>query len=260
MERYHGNDVIPQRVEKNTELYDEIYSQKQELTSNVTVLDNVNEIDINKIKSMINNREEYKKAKRYTNLIGREERNYSRGIEFSFEEPEPKDYDINEILKRKRNNKNEVVESEKIRKISDTQYDILKGLSLKNHDDEDEMDTSFFTKDKELQSLINTITSKSEDDKTADFFKDLKGNTTDDLTPPKAIESSNKETTKESTEFYSSKFAFAKDDFEDLEDLKKEVKKHNVAMKVLMVLIVCVVVVAIVLLAINYIDFSSLLK
>jgi hypothetical protein len=242
MEKYHGKDNTPQRTEKNTYLYDEMYSKKQEPTSNVTVFDNVDEIDINKIKTMINNREEYKSTRKYTNLIGREERHYSKDVEFRFDEPEPKDYDINEIIKRKRDNKGDYTESEKIRKISNTQYDILKGLSLEEKDA-----SSNFVSEKELTDI-----SEKEAKMETDFFKDLKKSEEENLINEKDI--------KEETSFYSSKLEFEKDDFEELEDLKNEVKKHNVIMKVLLIVIVCIVVGAIIFLAINYIDFSSLLK
>jgi uncharacterized lipoprotein YehR (DUF1307 family) len=125
MERYYEGDQLPQRTSKNDMLYDEIYSEKKEPASNVTVLDNINEIDIDKIKEIINSREDYKKVRGYQSLISTEQAISKE--QYNFEEPESKNYDINEILERKRNNR-EPIETERVRKISNTQYDILTTL------------------------------------------------------------------------------------------------------------------------------------
>jgi len=194
---------------------------------------------------MINNREDYKSAKKYTNLIGREERHYSKDVEFRFDEPEPSDYDINEIIKRKRDNKGDYLESEKVRKISNTQYDILKGLSLEEHTDEPTY------VEEELKSMVSVVANDKDVKMETDFFKELKSNEEEVIKEPEKEEDKN---------FYSSKLSFEKDDFEELEDLKNEVKKHNVIMKVFVILIICIVIAAVIFLAINYIDFSSLLK
>ena len=50
MDKYHNNEELLERTSKNDSLYEQLYREKQTLSSNVTVLDNIDEIDISKIK------------------------------------------------------------------------------------------------------------------------------------------------------------------------------------------------------------------
>ena len=69
MDRYIESDEVLERTSKNDALYEELYKEKQTPRSNVTVLDNINEIDISKIKDIVNSREEYRKTRKYENLV-----------------------------------------------------------------------------------------------------------------------------------------------------------------------------------------------
>ena len=60
MDKYYKNEEVLQRTAKNDTLYDELYREKQVPRSNVSVIDNVNEIDISKIKTMVDSRENYR--------------------------------------------------------------------------------------------------------------------------------------------------------------------------------------------------------
>lgn len=221
MEKYHKENInVPKRQDKNSFLYDEIYDTNKEPTSNITLIDNVNELDINKIKDLINSRETYKKSKDYREIIG-DVPVKSRSKEYEFKEPDYKDYDINELIKKK---KDGYEEEEKIRKISQTQYDILKGLSLSKEND-------FFTQEKTLSD----ISLDDEDQKTIDFFSNLKSED-DENTTPKII-SKNIET--RST---SNTFEFDKKDFEDLEASSKEDKSFTV--KIILIFVITILVLA----------------
>ena len=57
MDRYYKDEEMLQRTSRNDLLYEELYKEKQEPTSNITVLDNINEIDISKIKEIVSDRE-----------------------------------------------------------------------------------------------------------------------------------------------------------------------------------------------------------
>ncbi|MDD3995690.1 MAG: hypothetical protein PHC42_03220, partial [Bacilli bacterium] len=163
MEKFHkDNNESPRREDKNSFLYDEIYVEKKDPTSNITLIDNVNEIDINRIKEMMSSRETYKKSREYSSIIGIEEKKQER-ISVDLDEPDTKDYDINELIKKKKDGIEE--DSEKIRKISNTQYDILKGLSVTSKE------SDFFTQEKDLSQMMEKITDNEE--KTLDLFKDL---------------------------------------------------------------------------------------
>ncbi len=270
MERYYKEENVPSRTTKNDMLYDEIYNNKKEPASNVTVLDNISEIDISKIKSIINNREDYKKIKEYKKLINSDQNYNNNELDYNFEDLEEKNYDINEILERKRSNRNSFDEGEKIRKISNTQYDILKGLSVNEEvDEQEEMDMEFFTQEKQLKTLISNITKGKEEIKdtkktSCDLFENLKGDENTRITSPvknnNTTNINNKEQIKDEDTFYTSKMAFAKDDFEELEQLKTKVNKTGKIMKFLIVLVILFVLFIGFIIASNYIDFKALLN
>ncbi len=224
MDKYHNKkDDTPKREEKNNFLYDEIYGDKKEPTSNVTLLDNVNEIDINKIKELLNNRENYNRSREYRKILG-DQPIKKDDFNYDFKEPETKDYDINELIKKK---KDGVEDEEKIRKISNTQYDILKGLTL------NESESDFFTQERELRTLINTI-SDNEDFKTLDLFRELKGTEEEELTPAVIQKQVDIKTLKNT-------FEFEKGDFEDLNISKKE---SSLTFKIVLIFIISIIIVA----------------
>ena len=74
MDRYYKDEEMLQRTSRNDLLYEELYKEKQEPTSNITVLDNINEIDISKIKEIVNDRENYRKLRNYEDLVDKREK------------------------------------------------------------------------------------------------------------------------------------------------------------------------------------------
>ena len=69
MDKYYSENELMQRTSKNDSLYDELYREKQTLSDNMVVLNDADEIDINKIKSMIDSRENYKRAKKFEDVV-----------------------------------------------------------------------------------------------------------------------------------------------------------------------------------------------
>ncbi len=100
MDKYHNNEELLERTSKNDSLYEQLYREKQTLSSNVTVLDNIDEIDISKIKAMVNNRETRRKERKYENLVNPIDiDSYKRNnINYDFDEIDDKNYDINKII------------------------------------------------------------------------------------------------------------------------------------------------------------------
>ena len=143
MDKYHNNEELLERTSKNDSLYEQLYREKQTLSSNVTVLDNIDEIDISKIKAMVNNRETRRKERKYENLVNPIDiDSYKRNnINYDFDEIDDKNYDINQILEKKRSGRN-YEESPRVRKISDTNYNILKSLDFEAKEDEEEFKPS----------------------------------------------------------------------------------------------------------------------
>ncbi len=141
------NDFIPKRVAKNRNLYDEMKNtdlDNFDIASNAKVIgDNNSQIDIDKIKEIL-------------------EKNYQapqrRSLKMDIPEDEEyvmektREYDINSILEAARQEKEVDYEEERLKKVRDTQYDILKNLEL----EASEKETTKKNKE-ELLELINTI-------------------------------------------------------------------------------------------------------
>ena len=140
-------DFIPKRVAKNRNLYDEMKNtdlDNFDIASNAKVIgDNNSQIDIDKIKEIL-------------------EKNYQapqrRSLKMDIPEDEEyvmektREYDINSILEAARQEKEVDYEEERLKKVRDTQYDILKNLEL----EASEKETPKKNKE-ELLELINTI-------------------------------------------------------------------------------------------------------
>lgn len=140
-------DFIPKRVAKNRNLYDEMKNtdlDNFDIASNAKVIgDNNSQIDIDKIKEIL-------------------EKNYQapqrRSLKMDIPEDEEyvmektREYDINSILEAARQEKEVDYEEERLKKVRDTQYDILKNLEL----EASEKETTKKNKE-ELLELINTI-------------------------------------------------------------------------------------------------------
>ena len=137
MDKYYKDEDVMQRTSKNDSLYEELYRQKQMPRSNITVIDNVNEIDITKIKTMVDSRENYKRVRDYENIVNPMDTYRKSEIDYHFDEIDNSNYDINEILKNKRSNKE--YDSTKVRRINNALYDIME----RERDIHDEDDESF---------------------------------------------------------------------------------------------------------------------
>ena len=86
MDKYYKDEDVMQRTSKNDSLYEELYKQKQVPRSNITVIENVNEIDITKIKSMVDSREKYKRVRDYEKIVGGVDNYKTSEIKYDFEE------------------------------------------------------------------------------------------------------------------------------------------------------------------------------
>lgn len=210
MDKYYNDEEILQRTSKNDSLYDKLYKEKQVLRSNVTVIDNINEIDLSKIKSIVNNREDYKKIRNYENAINNTEFEKKEEINYDFDEVDNSNYDINEILKRKRSNKN-YENSSKIRKI-DEEFCEDTFKNYKNLSDD------FLNHEQQLKELFNTVTQTNAVEST-DLFANLKENSDEDKS------------------FYTNTSKFEGKDFEN--DFKEiEEKKVNVFLIIILIAII----------------------
>lgn len=182
------------RIKKNQDLYREVSNLEIDdfdLNSNVSIIgDNSDNIDIGEIEDIL--KEKY------------HENTKNKGLGDTEEIPLPKinldetrEYDINAILKKAKNEKEANYEEERLQKVRNTQYDILKGLNINSEEEEEveepepiqiehEKPNTNPQDEKELLDLINTITAKelikNEDDLEVsgsmdplDLLSDLRG-------------------------------------------------------------------------------------
>jgi hypothetical protein len=204
MDKYYKDDNILQRTSKNSTLYDELYKEKQKPDNNVVFIDNVDEIDINKIKTIINNREDYKKVKNYEDVMGKELEDVE-SKKYEFEEIDDSKYDINQIIERKRETKT-VDDENKIRKITEIQYEIMPEAETLEEE-------NTFEDDQPNKTLEST-----------DLFANLKETAKIDTT-----------TVKETT-FYTNTVSFEKDDFDEEKEQYEVKSGSSTFLKVLIVI------------------------
>ena len=268
------------RTAKNTQLYEDI--KKGELKdfnigTNARVIgESDSQIDIDKIKEIL--------EKNYQDTPKR------RSLKFEVPEPEEveiektKEYDINAILEKAREEREIDYSRDRLKKVRDTQFDILKSLEL---DEEENKKASQESAKEELLELINTINMNEkqkkeiqenlEEESTSldplDLFTDLRGDENTvvagakELNPEKdetmtqpIIEEKNMETTSIKTEteeiknaldeelddsFYTNSMTFKKNDFASLED--NESGTINIIVRILIILVFLAIIAGVVL-------------
>ena len=248
------------RVAKNTDLYKKI--NDEELTnytvrSNATVIGNQEpEIDVEKIKKILDTRYNSAPQRKSIRIEPKEE------IKLKYEDT--KEYDINAVIEKAKNDKTDDYDEQRAKKMRDTQYDILNNLKIEKGPVDEDNDYSE-KKQEELMELINTITinEKKKKDKIKDFdendgfdlLEDLKGGddtqvygsmaeivdeqkniTDEEISKNKETAKDNKKDDKIDNTFYTNNL-FNKRDFVDDEKIIDE-SKYNVWIKVLIVMVI----------------------
>lgn len=233
MDKYQSDGNLS-RTSRNKKLYEDIYSDTR--YNNSIVLDDTKEIDINKIKELIDRErklEERKVAKPTINLDDFEELRT---------ENETKIYDINEVLKDAKNKRNIFEDANEKKKMYTDTY--------KSHlDIDEELEKSKNVYDKliqeetELLDIMNTlsgITVNSEDS-----YKDLtteanKYNTGKVDTKEIQIEEKKENKTRE---YSTNTFMFDKKDFVSTDDEEDDFTegKSNIFVKIFIFLLVVAV-------------------
>lgn len=174
MEKYFEDDSINQempkrsRTKKNQDLYKEVSKLELEdfdLNSNVSIIgDNSANINLDEIKDILDKKyHETPKKKSF----GDSEETLTR-----LKLDETREYDINSILEKAKEKKEVNYEEDRLKKIRNTQYDILKSLDIMTDEEEIEEKKPITpskpnrpkeTKEeseRKLKELIDTITAK----------------------------------------------------------------------------------------------------
>lgn len=258
LERYNETSEdkrFQSRVERNQKIYHDLDDSEflnVKSNDNVKVIDeSPREINVEKIKKYILSLNEDTPRKKVT--LAEEE------TTSNIEEPkkvEDKIYDINSVLEKARQNREQNYEENRYRKLRDTQYDILSKIKMYDENEKPNYEEEFNTEERTLIDLINTVTIQKEKDS---LLSELIGNNENtivtlgiedeakNLDIKSAIENqvSNKEEEKTESEgnkeepingidksFYTNSLSFSKNDFEGFEELEKKVKKNNVMVKI----------------------------
>ena len=131
-------------------------------------------------------------------------------------------------------------EKKYLKKLRDTQFNILKNLNL-----EQEFKEKRKIDDNELKNMIETITINSKNGQTADLLDDLKT-----ISSSKMKEEIEEEMDKS---FFTSSLGFTSKDFEDLKVIKDEVKKNSLLVKILLFIFSVIIVTGIIFAVYNFI-------
>ena len=269
MGKYYDDTSDDKRTRKNHGLYQDIKDTELDdfkINSNVAVLDDdASNIDVSEIRELLNSK--YNEIPKRKSIVLDPEESREPIID------ETKDYDINTILQKARSEKPVDYEVERLKKLRDTQYNILKNLDLAGKGEEMDMETTktLTEEEKRLLTLINTITKqeleKKEDLNPLDILTDLKGNEQTKVLEPVSLENPVdtemiKEVVQEEVQsqidrsFYTNSSAFTQSDFDDFNDLKEDVKSSKVLIQILIVLILIVLVVGIIILLNTFLNLG----
>lgn len=244
------------RTNRNSSLYKDINNSELDdysLASNAKVIgeNDSNYVNVDKIKEIL--------EKNYHGLPKRREVKLVPEIEEKkIELEQTKEYDINAILEKAREEKEVNYEKERLKKVRDTQYDILKNLDFEEEKELEPKASDSKTKD-ELLELINTIT-ENELQKTKldplDILSDLKGDENtmvlgakEDLEESMKIFENEKETKsyetkeepknqKEDNSFYTGNLSFSDSDFDDFDDLKNDISSNRTMLIIIIVILI----------------------
>lgn len=299
MEKYYDEDSNTLlRQKKNESLYnsmDDLEVEDYKLKTNVTVLDNnAKNIDVEQIKKILDTK--YNKEPKRRSIVLEET---VPDLDISLDET--REYDINAILERARGEKEVDYEKERVKKLRDTQFDILNSLDLDSTKEEDltpisetkleptlDIPTNENTskeENNELMDLINTITmremgkqtKKNESDNELDpldILTDLKGSentvvingaheseSIGETSPIMSLEEADKikpqimELEEKKAELTNT-LTFTQSDFDDFDDLKKEVKSNRALIYVAIILVSLVLIAGLVIFLNKFLNLS----
>ncbi len=233
-----------ERTRKNTQLYESVYDDIYRDTTyrNMEVIDSAKEININKLKDMIDDKKyDTRRYRTLTNYDYDEDDEDSRPLFDSRQ----KVYDINQIINDAKNKRAFIEEAKEKKK-----YANFSQRSTKHYDDYDEG----LKEEKELEELINTMAMpklNQDTNEALDMFSDLKGTDNTAVTDP--IDSNLGSTTitkdidglsKADRTFYTNSNMFTKNDFEDFGDLRSELNKKGKFKRIITIIIIVAVLVA----------------
>ncbi len=262
MQKYYDGDTNTLlREQKNLHLYDNMGNLEDidyKIDTNATILqDNAKNIDVEHIKRILDNK--YNQAPKRRSIMIEDEVKEEQPINLD----ETREYDINAILEKAKGEKEVSYEKERLKKLRDTQFDILSSLDV-----EEEKEIKEPVEHNELMDLINTITARElvSKEKTKeqisensvdplDILTELKGNddtvvvggareieSIGETSPIMSLEEAEKikplvmEEERKNQELTNT-LQFTQSDFDDFNDLKKEVRSSRALMYAVIIIV-----------------------
>lgn len=248
---YDGETNTLLREQKNMHLYNNMENIEDidyRIDTNATILqDDAKNIDVEHIKKILDNK--YNQTPKRRSIVIEEDEQEDLDINLD----ETREYDINAILERAKSDKEVNYEKERLKKLRDTQFDILNSLDI-----EEKKEPEAQEENNELMDLINTITAreliskdKLEEPKEnnvdpLDILTELKGSddtvivggaheseSIGETSPIMSLEEADKikplvmEEEKKNNQNLTNTLQFTQSDFDDFNDLKKEVKSSR---------------------------------
>ena len=226
-------DETSSRSARNKKLYEELYNTGT--YSNSVVIDQSKEIDISKIKEIID------KEKNISEKKNRPDINFD---DVTKKELEQKVYDINEVLKSAKEKRDIIEEASEKRKNSkyESHLDIEEELSKTR-----KVYDKILQEETELLDIMNTLanvqaegSTNSYKDITSDSIKQKTATVQKVELPEDKIEKIDDDG-KETTEYSTNTFMFSKKDF-DSEELEEEIKESNGFIKLLIALLIIAII------------------
>jgi len=251
MDKYTDTPTLKSRAERNKNLYEKIKNseiEKFDIHSNARVIDeDVDRIDVNKIRDMLD--------KQYRETIPK------RIIEPEFDEVveekliDTKEYDINSILEKAKQDQKVDYEKERLKKIHNTQYDILKKLNI-----EEEIPV-MEDNEENIMNLINTITAlemknsdKSGNTTALDLLSDLCETDTESVY--KTMELDKEKISEKSVNNLDEEDLSIEEKYDDFKELEMDLNSNNIAIKVVGVIFLLIILVLLVIFVNNYFNLG----
>ncbi len=234
MDKYSSNNSNESRSSRNKKLYDELYNTMN--YTNSVVIDQSKEIDISKIKEIVDREKKLSEKKDLRPELKLEE------LDMIDEDEEKKVYNINEVLKEAKEKRDIILDASEKRKNSkyESHMDIEEELkeTKKVYD-------KILQEETELLDIMNTLTSAKTSANIKEAYKDITAESKkiDVKLPEKVEKEENKEEQKKTKEYSTNTFMFNKNDFIDTE-LEESLKGTNGFIKALIVIITIGILVA----------------
>ena len=239
MDKYSSNSSTESRSSRNKRLYEELYDTMN--YTNSVVIDQSKEIDISKIKEIVDRERKSNEKEKYRPEINFEELNMVE------EDEEEKVYNINEVLKEAKEKRDIISDASEKRKNS--RYEPLTDIDTELKETKKVYD-KILQEETELLDIMNTLTSAKTSANIKEAYKDITAESKlikqEEIEKPEPVEVQPEEEPKEekkTKEYSTNTFMFNKKDFVDSE-LEESLKGTNGFIKALIVILTIGILVA----------------